>query len=180
MLANSKIRRTDPMPLWLKLREEGYGASDLLIHFGYAAPPVPVIEMANLMGVSTWWSDPLQTGGLKNADGALLMDLQKPEAEIYVARGASTERARFTVAHEIGHLMLHDFDGIIHRDANGQPQTTIEREANQFAAALLMPDFWVSTLFHKGYNEYKLAHTFNVSLTAMGYRLSDLGLNDVR
>lgn len=63
-------------------------------------------------------------------------------------------RQRFTVAHEIGHLILHSDRmeklihvdkrlpvRIFHRDAQStQGVYSIEIEANQFAAALLMPE----------------------------------------
>jgi Zn-dependent peptidase ImmA (M78 family) len=39
-----------------------------------------------------------------------------------------SDRRRFTLAHEIGHLVMHRF-----------PSPTMEQEANEFAACLLMP-----------------------------------------
>ena len=50
-------------------------------------------------------------------------------------------RTRFTVAHELGHVVLHD-DGVLDLDGRPEPdhQAQIEREANIFAAHLLIPD----------------------------------------
>ncbi|MFM9470015.1 ImmA/IrrE family metallo-endopeptidase, partial [Streptomyces scabiei] len=46
----------------------------------------------------------------------------------------SGERQRFDVAHELGHLVLHD-----ERDMTPKDSREREAEANAFAAAFLMP-----------------------------------------
>lgn len=51
---------------------------------------------------------------------------------IAVAGGGSGDRDRFTVSHELGHLLLHTARG--HIDS-----ATAEAEANRFAACLLLP-----------------------------------------
>jgi Zn-dependent peptidase ImmA (M78 family)/transcriptional regulator with XRE-family HTH domain len=48
---------------------------------------------------------------------------------ILVARHASAERQRFTVAHELGHAVMH----------SAEPSPSHEREADAFASAFLMP-----------------------------------------
>ena len=50
---------------------------------------------------------------------------------VFLAAGRTGDRQRFSLAHEIGHLVLH-------RAIKG-PVTAIEDEANRFAAELLMP-----------------------------------------
>ncbi len=61
---------------------------------------------------------------------------------------AVSSRARFTLAHEIGHAMLHNRDGALSRSMSGKDARTqagtfgvakLESEANQFASAFLMP-----------------------------------------
>ncbi len=68
--------------------------------------------------------------------------------EIFVSRHTSLKRDRFTIAHELGHLLLHfgaiKADGAIMRatrnvDPNDREQQRAEWEANWFAAAFLMP-----------------------------------------
>jgi Zn-dependent peptidase ImmA (M78 family) len=58
-------------------------------------------------------------------------------------------RKRFTVAHELGHLIMHRFTrthadnkfGVRFRDGRSSEGTDLEEiEANQFAAELLMPE----------------------------------------
>lgn len=61
---------------------------------------------------------------------------------IYVNQSESLNRQRFTMAHEIGHAVLHIADGpgmVDLRQSIDHPQNQKEKEANQFAAALLMP-----------------------------------------
>lgn len=52
---------------------------------------------------------------------------------IAIARGHSGDRDRFTIAHELGHLILHS-----HR--SGIEPKRAEDEANRFAGALLIPE----------------------------------------
>lgn len=47
---------------------------------------------------------------------------------IVLNSGQPADRMRFTLAHELGHLVMHRF-----------PSPTMEEEANEFASALLMP-----------------------------------------
>ncbi len=88
-------------------------------------------------------------------------------------------RARFTAAHELGHFVLghagdyYCYDGL---------RTAQEREANVFAAALLMPEAVVKSLWLKLGNltpHVKIAvaaKRLAVSRQALGYRLGALGL----
>jgi hypothetical protein len=76
-------------------------------------------------------------------------------------------RLRFTLAHELGHIYLD------HRqDGNKQ-----EREANRFAAALLIPPVLAAELFRRSGNSLtadELAALFGTSRTAAALRLSSL------
>jgi Zn-dependent peptidase ImmA (M78 family) len=103
-------------------------------------------------------------------------------------------RQRFTIAHEIGHLTMHQGKRLIldrlvrvnFRDAVSSTATDKqEREANAFAAALLMPDDEVVTHLARltqgrqrsdGAIVQNLAGIFQVSRQAMEFRLGNLGL----
>jgi Zn-dependent peptidase ImmA (M78 family) len=102
-------------------------------------------------------------------------------------------RRRFTVAHEVGHLVLHkgrplvlDHVRVNFRDANSSTASDLEEiQANAFAAEALMPRDQVIAAAKKLLDdraiteaaliEY-LAQGFDVSDQAMGYRLITLGL----
>lgn len=85
-------------------------------------------------------------------------------------------RQRFDLAHELGHLVLHD--GMVTGDR------LTESEANQFASALLIPQTMMRTHFptwFRGgrYNWAKLSEfkqTWKVSKAAILYRAKSLGL----
>jgi len=102
-------------------------------------------------------------------------------------------RQRFTIAHEIGHLLLHagrplvvDPVRINLRDSRSSLATDLEEiEANSFAAELLMPRALILRTFRemadaesRSLEQIKrdLAFGFGVSEQAMEYRLANLGL----
>lgn len=103
---------------------------------------------------------------------------------IRVNRHESKARQRFTLAHEIAHFLLHKEqigdgieDSVLYRSSLSD---TIEREANRFAADIIMP--W--HLIQNKIDEYgggkleenveKIADDFKVSATAMKIRLGVL------
>ena len=107
----------------------------------------------------------------------------------------SQVRRRFTIAHELGHFELHRDQSSLFLDkrfkvlfrSQSTPETRLnqqlEQEANAFAAALLMPEDVLrneiaNIEFDLGGEDAlkKLASIFNVSSTAMSYRMARLGL----
>jgi hypothetical protein len=100
----------------------------------------------------------------------------------------SAGRRRFTIAHELGHWHLHCHDVDAHArfcrsdEVGGSADEAraakeIEREANRFAAALLMPADLVRREASKvNLNVALLARRFDVSGPAMQVRLESLQL----
>ncbi|WP_111308564.1 ImmA/IrrE family metallo-endopeptidase [Confluentibacter sediminis] len=100
-------------------------------------------------------------------------------------------RQKFTIAHEFGHFVLHKDtplfisknDKIMYRNlesSTGEIQR--EREANSFAASLLMPRKFIIEEINKTPKKIKnpvshLAKTFGVSEQAMTFRLANLGFD---
>lgn len=140
------------------------------------------------------------------SDGLLLIKKDDPIA-----------RRRFTVAHELGHFLLHRSDTtLVLTEALMAPEVSkqsdggedslpfgevafslvegapgrddlrrMEREANAFAAELLMPKEWCEQLFAAHQKQFgsderallrRLSSALLVSAEAMRYRLVDLGL----
>lgn len=86
----------------------------------------------------------------------------------------SAERSRFDAAHELGHL-VRDVYSMKHGKA---PDPEIEKQANAFASAFLMPKDSVMANQPPAYTiNYlmKLKHYWGVSLVAMAYRFHSLG-----
>jgi len=106
-------------------------------------------------------------------DGKLFLGVNESDAE---------NRKRFTIAHEIGHYILHP-SSLLHYDKpnmihyrSTQVLGPLEREANYFAAELLMPEDLVKQCIERGIRSVaELARRFQVSDEAMGYRLANLG-----
>lgn len=104
-------------------------------------------------------------------------------------------RKRFTIAHELGHFFAVDKDSIqavVHfenqneviKDYSLMKRTEeiedgayqIERQANMIAAAILMPDDMVRTLYDKKLSLSELAEQFGVSEAAMDNKLKSMGI----
>ena len=94
-------------------------------------------------------------------------------AIIVVNSAESWRRQRFTVAHEIGHLILHPL-GVKWRDETFVG-TKAEAQANGYAAGLLMPFYLLESQFTVyGPNIGLLSDVFAVSTQAMSYRLDKM------
>jgi Zn-dependent peptidase ImmA (M78 family) len=115
--------------------------------------------------------------------------LTVPECDASVAlinRSKPALRQRFTLAHEYGHLLLHRGREVIVDEAIFQTTSPVERQANAFAAAFLMP----KALIERMYNEYEfpkrrdklplygwllMTRRMQVSAHALAWRLYNLG-----
>jgi Zn-dependent peptidase ImmA (M78 family) len=123
-----------------------------------------------------------------DVSGFLLRD--KGSITIAINKQHPPNRQRFTLAHEIGHLVLHDDQGdrlwldkaYYFRDgSSSKGDQAAEVEANQFAAGLLMPEELVRAEAGKivqvtELDVVRLAKKFEVSERAMTFRLISLGM----
>ena len=82
-------------------------------------------------------------------------------------------RQRFTLAHELGHLvLLHEFHEPHFETFNGTSKNPLEIQANIFASNLLMPkSFLKLDVKNKSMNLEKLLLKYQVSKEAFQYRL---------
>lgn len=102
---------------------------------------------------------------------------------IRVNKNRPRAHRRFTLAHELKHLVDYPYARLWHAGLNlGKPQDQswrIEKIADHFAANLLMPSMLVKRAWVRGLqNPRTLAQVFEVSVEAMRIRLDDLGLTD--
>jgi predicted transcriptional regulator len=99
--------------------------------------------------------------------------------QIIVNQDATWGRMRYSLCHELKHLIDHPVRARIFRDSRfGSAESAAERSADYFAACLLMPKAWVRRCFYdEGFRDPAvLARRFQVSATAMRYRFDQLGL----
>lgn len=133
--------------------------------------PVRVVALANALGanvrtVSNWPDD---TSGMIRVDSRLG---GTRDYLIYVNKRHHPNRQRFTIAHEIAHIVLHSHligDGIttdgLYR--SGLPDV-IEWAANRYAGNILMPWKKIEELMAEGISSAEaLARRFQVSRSAM-------------
>lgn len=97
---------------------------------------------------------------------------------IYLSPYTSEKRDVFTIAHELGHYVLHSRLGAVKLKANRDDSKNLaERESNLFAAEFLMPKEDVNKQYSSGKTTInQLAKYFNVSISAMTWRCKNLGL----
>lgn len=147
------------------------------------APAVPVEKIAKSEGliITKKRLDDDTAGFLLRSAGAKFIGVNQAQAPT---------RQRFTIAHELGHALLHDGEElhvdknfrINFRDVVSSLATNVEEiESNTFAAWLLMPSkFLVKQITSEhldiddGDEVAKLARRYQVSAQAMTHRLANL------
>lgn len=166
-------------------------ASRLLVESDTRRPAVPIERIARSRGVLIR-KEPVD----ENVSGFLYRNNANGKAIIGTNRQQHPNRQRFTIAHELGHLLLHSGDavhvdisfGVKHRDERSSKGVDVEEmEANLFAAELLIPiQFLREDLEKLGALDLlhdakvaKLARVYQVSNQAMAVRLSHLGYLDI-
>jgi Zn-dependent peptidase ImmA (M78 family) len=170
---------------------------DLLTSHSIPSPPVPVEEIARALG-----ADIQRRPAEDDLSGFLLRDNKEQRAVIGVNSKHPQNRQRFTIAHELGHFLLHETEKMhVDREDRGfqvklrskgatSELNVEEREANLFAAELLMPAvllekdlFLENDVANIGdgfdlLNEkvlLPLARRYRVSSQALTFRLAYLG-----
>ncbi|CAN5214435.1 hypothetical protein BH18ACT5_BH18ACT5_09280 [soil metagenome] len=127
------------------------------------ALPTVRVEPVNGLGVS---------GATRRVGNLWIILVNQDEAEV---------RQRFTIAHEIKHILDDQATVHLHRRgllASGQNWLT-ERICDYFAANLLMPRLWMKRAWVSATQDpMELARLFDVSVDAVRIRLEQLGLSD--
>lgn len=166
MLHKGKIEKIE-----LKARDVITSAMEDL---GKSDPPINLAKILShykLTLIEAWFNDSA-VGGAYDRD----------KKHIYVSIDDSRSRQAFTVAHELGHFLLHSKkQDIFYRhqvtefDTNNEAED--EQEANWFAASLLMPKELVMRFWKKSKDVELLAAYFGVSRSAAYWRLKNIGLS---
>ncbi|UWS80789.1 ImmA/IrrE family metallo-endopeptidase [Phaeobacter sp. G2] len=176
-----------------------YTAREVLELAGITEPPVDLSKV--LAAFELAQSENFEFDQLE-LSGSIEWTADRKSAKIWVNPIEAEVRQRFTLSHELGHLFLHmlpkhdkegeadtfkDTPNKFHRDGS---TSQVEREANQFAARLLMPAPLVKEyakniadenrtddgkigMSRNAYIE-ELASIFNVSRQSMEIRLKNL------
>ncbi|MHC5903320.1 ImmA/IrrE family metallo-endopeptidase [Streptomyces sp. S6] len=170
-------------------RRAEQAAGRLLAEAGELAPPISVERLAEHLGIV------VSRSAFKDGDVSGMLIRQDGRAPVIGVNDVhSDRRQRFTIAHELGHFLLHPGREIVLdrpvrvnlRDKTSSMATDREEiEANAFAANLLMPAGLVRLELQRLPVDVRqdperctgaLAAVFGVSESAMGFRLINLGL----
>lgn len=154
-------------------------ARSVLKEHGITSAPVPVDRIARQLGVRVQFA-PLDndlSGMAHIRDGIVVVGVNSLHAP---------NRQRFTLAHELGHVILHrpilesavHVDRVLLRDRNSSTGTDQQEiEANAFASELLMPTDILETMLggrqvilDDDEEIAALAKKFRVSESAMRFR----------
>ncbi len=147
-------------------------ANELLTKIGIVGEiPVPVEKIVEYLGFECHLFVPnIETQDIAGA-------VNHRNKKIFVNEFDSPKRQLFTVAHEIGHIVLQgdQKDYVDYRRNNSSDSK--EKEANYFAGCLLMPDDIFSYQWKLLNGDIvKLSELFGVSTPAVAVRANILGL----
>lgn len=168
------------------LKKVEHKTSEILRELKITQTPIPIREIARQIGLTIRpydWGD--------DVSGVLVIDQGK--GTIGYDPTESSVRQRFTIAHELGHFILHgtkdelfvdkEFKVMFRNQRSSTGELKREQEANAFAASILMPvDLLVTEIENHAYDMTdesaikKLAKIFDVSQLAMTYRIANLNL----
>ena len=161
--------REAPWPVLRDPAEAEHAAHGLRDHWGLGFDPITnLVELLEERGVKILSMDLTNIDGLTarvRCEGGAIASV------VVVNSGDGGERQRFTLAHELGHMIL-----------SVAPKVDEEKAAYRFAGAFLMPAETLRSEIGKrrksmGWSElFDLKQIFRVSVQALTYRCKDLGI----
>lgn len=165
-------------------------ATEVLQELRIREAPIPVEQVALKLGLQ------VERATLGDDVSGLLV-VQDGHGVIGVSSAQALVRQRFTIAHEIGHFLLHKekmpvfidkqffkpYLAAFRDSTSSTGEDRMEREANSFAAALLMPASMVRHAIAELGVDFadedaidELAKRFQVSRQAMTFRVANLAI----
>lgn len=155
-------------------------AHQTLLDHGMLSIPVDPVLLANRLGIR------VSNAVFSESSLSGMIAKRGEKHSLLVNDSDNAVRKRFTIAHELGHCLLHlqndgeyvdreiDLFRTESQDISGLHLKEVQ--ANQFAAALLMDAELVKETWPHVRDIQRMAELFHVSESAMGYRLSNLRL----
>lgn len=146
---------------------------DLAKSHNIETEPLDVLSLVRAMGLTVRF-EPMEN----QTSGKLVKDKKSGRWIILVNSLHHPHRQRFTIAHELAHYCMHSprqdtfEDMAFFRKDNFPPY---EREANRFAAELLMPEKSFREQVTKSPQVESIAKYFKTSSSAVIYRAEELG-----
>ena len=164
--------RGAPYPVGVDVSDADRAAVNIRAHWGLGSEPIPnLAELIEEHGIKVLSVDLTKDDGLL----ARIRHGNGVSPVIVVNRTKPGERQRFTMGHELGHLVMQVAS-----------QVDTEKAAHRFAEAFLMPAdaLWAEIGRHRrwigGKELFDLKHRFGVSVQALTYRCRHLGIFNER
>lgn len=169
---------------YLTLRKANEIADSLRKRYGFSGTPfIDITELASKLGFAVYESifeDDNIAGTVEHEQGSIIINVNSNDLE---------PRKRFTIAHELAHILLqhneHSENGeefIEYRMPleyyETETETRKEIQANLLAASLLMPEDLIQDIWNKTGDVNTVAKYFGVSKRAAMIRLDSMGLLD--
>lgn len=149
-------------------------------HGGKGVDPILMINVkaaAEALGISLIEVDPMGLITTEAGEAEIAATLDRHQKTIRISTRPDKRTQNFTAAHELGHWILHRDQIQYHRDlpvidSRTRSHSPIERQANWFAVAFLMPSRLVKRKFRERFGEnipFKLSTDNAVGLTRSSY-----------
>ena len=148
---------------WISKKKIAQKATDLIDNFQALAkyevkPPIPVEDIIErYLGLTLLYDDLYEVFG-RDVLGAVYVESKAICINERLFESSSEGRLVFTIAHEVGHWVLHrQYIGAQEKDGSrqiivskkGNSKETIEWQADYFASCLLMPEKEIREAFEK-------------------------------
>lgn len=171
LLSSLELRKTLEIPN-LQVGTEGIknaSVAALKLRHLWSIPKGPILNLVQYIEAAGIIVIPIDFMPEK-IDGVMVRGGGKYRDIIYINSNAPADRQRFTIAHELGHVVLHQ-----NYDVDNEDQ---EDEANEFASSLLMPVYDIAPYLYdlelEG-NAKSLKRHWKVSIASLVRRARDLG-----
>lgn len=171
--ADRGFRRLNPRPDYPAINAR---AEQIIREAGVTQPPIPIKDIVQTHGIDVRF---VMFETMRNEIAGFT---QFADNTIFVNADDGITRQTFTIAHEFGHWMLHRplfeqdparYHVLLRRPIGRTNPDPLEREANAFAAAILMPESMLRRVRDLA-GTRELAYMFAVSPDAMEYRLKNV------
>ena len=153
-------------------------AENIINNYDITEPPVLAKEIAEAYGLSIIYVDFVKINPQYNKISGFI---DAETNKLYVNAAEHPKRQNFTIAHELGHFLLGHLNSneynVLYRN-NEFSDSPLEREANCFAANLLVPEKLLKKAI-KDYpfiTDYQLGNLFGVSEAVIKNRKKHLGV----
>lgn len=180
-----------------KIRSESVSIDDAVVKIldenNITEPPINVVKIAGSMGFKVFtveFTDKKVMGAIADFESPL-KQFDNEQRVIAVDKNSYATRKIFTIAHEIGHFVMHcgesnDFFERDLYDTEKDMRTPIEKDADKFAACLLMPkDMFINFVENSPYYIIRdkqnlvqeICKKFIVAEKAAKKRLKEVGMD---